>query len=47
MLRSGDMILANVDTGDTPEAGIFHVSGNAAGSVDVDDMTAVGGTDTD
>ncbi len=47
MLRGGDMILANVDTGGTPEAGIFHVSGNAAGSVDVDDMTAVGGTDSD
>lgn len=47
MLRTGDMILANVDTGDTPEAGIFHVSANAAGSVDVDDMTAVGGSDSD
>jgi hypothetical protein len=47
MLRVGDMILANVDSAGTPGAGIFLVSANAGGSVDVDDITAVGGTDTD
>lgn len=47
MLRTGDMILANSSTGGSPEAGIFLVSGNAAGTVDLDDMTQVGGTDTD
>lgn len=45
--RIGDMILANVATGGTMAAGIFLVSSNAAGVVDVSDMTAVGGTDTD
>lgn len=47
MLRSGDMILANVETGGTPTAGIFLVNANAAGTVDVADMTAVGGVDAD
>jgi hypothetical protein len=47
MLRVGDMILANVDTDGTPGAGIFLVNGNAAGVVDVADLTAVGAADTD
>jgi hypothetical protein len=47
MLRAGDMILANVDSGGGVKGGIFIVTGNAGGVVDVDDMTAVGGTDTD
>ncbi len=47
MLRVGDMIMANVDTDGTPAAGIFLVNANAAGVVDVADITAVGGTDTD
>lgn len=47
MLRVGDMIMANVDTDGTPGAGIFLVNSNAAGVVDVADMTAVGSTDTD
>lgn len=47
MLRVGDLILANVDTGGTPAAGLFHVNANAGGSVDVADMTAVGASDSD
>lgn len=47
MLRVGDMIMANVDTDGTPAAGIFLVNANASGTVDVADMTAVGGADTD
>jgi len=47
MLRVGDLVLANVDTGGTMQAGIFFVNANAAGVVDVADMTQVGATDTD
>lgn len=47
MLRAGDMILANVNTAGAPTAGIFLVNASAAGAVDVADMTAVGGVDTD
>lgn len=47
MLRVGDMILANVDTAGTPAAGIFLVNANASGTVDVADLTSVGGSDTD
>jgi len=48
MLRSGDMILANVDTdAATPSAGILLVNQNAGGVVDVADMTSVGAADTD
>jgi hypothetical protein len=47
MLRVGDMILANVGTGGTPQAGILLVNANSGGVVDVADLTGVGGTDTD
>jgi hypothetical protein len=47
MLRVGDIIVANVDTGGTPGAGLFLVNANAAGIVDVADMTAIGTVDTD
>jgi hypothetical protein len=47
IVRVGDMILANTDTGGTPASGIFLVNANAAGVVDLADMTAVGGTDLD
>ncbi|OAN50692.1 hypothetical protein [Magnetospirillum moscoviense] len=47
MLRVGDFIVANVDTDGTPAHGLFVVLSNAAGVVDVGDMVAVGGTDTD
>ena len=38
MIRVGDMIMANVDTGGTPASGIFLVTANAGGTVDVADM---------
>ncbi|MCW9002001.1 MAG: hypothetical protein OQJ87_04715 [Rhodospirillales bacterium] len=47
MLRVGDMIFANVDTGGAPAGGIFRVASNAGGTVDVTDMTAVGSANTD
>ncbi len=47
MVRVGDMVLANVDTDGTPASGILLVNANAAGVVDVADLTQVGGTDTD
>lgn len=47
MLRTGDMILANVETGGTLAAGIFLVNASAAGAVDVADLTTVGAADTD
>ncbi len=47
MLRVGDIIIANVDTGGTPAAGLLLVKTNASGIVNVADMTAVGGTNTD
>lgn len=48
MLCVGDMILANVDTdGGTPKAGIFLVTKNSGGTVDVADMTEVGASNTD
>ncbi len=43
----GDFIIANVDQDGTPGHGLFVVLSNASGVVDVGDMTAVGGTDTD
>ena len=47
MVRIGDIIMANTDTDGVPSSGLFLVNANAAGVVDVADMTAVGGTDTD
>ena len=47
IVRVGDMILANTDTDGTAASGIFLVNANAAGVVDLADMTAVGGTDLD
>jgi len=47
MLRVGDFIFANVDTDGTPAHGIFVVLSNSGGIVDVSDITALGGTDTD
>lgn len=45
MLRVGDIIVANIDTGSTPKAGLFLVSQAASGVVDVNDMTQIGTTD--
>lgn len=47
MLRVGDRITANVDTGGTPAYGSFVVVSNSAGVVDVADITAMTATDTD
>ena len=47
MLRTGDMVMANVDTDGTPGAGIFLVASSASSVVDLADITAVGGTNTD
>lgn len=47
MLRAGDIIIANVATGGTPQAGLFFVSQAASGVVDVNDMTQLGATDSD
>lgn len=46
MIRVGDIILANTETGGTAKAGLLLVSSNAAGVVDVNDMTQIGATDT-
>lgn len=47
MLRVGDVIIANVDTGGTLKAGLFLVSSNSGGAVDVNDMTGISATNTD
>lgn len=47
MLRTGDMILANLATGGTPAAGILLVASNSGGVVDAANLTVVGGSDTD
>ena len=47
IVRVGDMIMSNVDTDGTQASGIFLINANAAGVVDVADMTTVGGTDLD
>ncbi len=46
MIRVGDIILANTETGGTAKAGLLLVSSNAGGVVDVNDMTQIGATDT-
>lgn len=46
-LRIGDRIMATVDTDGTMAHGDFVVLTNDGSTVDVGDMTAVGGTDTD
>jgi hypothetical protein len=47
MLRIGDMILANCSTAGTAEAGMFLVRANAAGIVDVSNLTPFGAANTD
>lgn len=47
MLRTGDMIMANVDTDGTPAAGIFLVSSSTGSSVNLSDITAIGSVNTD
>ena len=47
MLRVGDFIFANASTGGMVESGVFIVSSNAGGVVDVADFTAFGDADND
>ncbi|EME69425.1 hypothetical protein H261_13654 [Paramagnetospirillum caucaseum] len=46
MLRVGDIVVANVDTAAAMKAGLFLVSANTGGVVDVNDLTQIGGADT-
>ncbi|MBI3446483.1 MAG: hypothetical protein HY055_14275 [Magnetospirillum sp.] len=46
MLRVGDIVVANVDTAGTMKAGLFLVSANSGGVVDVNDLTQIGSADT-
>jgi hypothetical protein len=46
MLRVGDIVVANVDTAGTMKAGLFLVSANTGGVVDVNDLTQIGSADT-
>ena len=46
MLRIGDIIVANLDTAATLKGGMFLVSANSGGVVDVNDMTQIGSADS-
>ena len=46
MLRIGDIIVANLDTAATLKGGMFLVSANSGGVVDVNDMTQISSTDS-
>ena len=47
VLRPGDMILANTGAGAGKAAGILVVANNNGSTVDVADLTQLGGTNTD
>ncbi|MDQ2105955.1 hypothetical protein [Azospirillum isscasi] len=47
LLRSGDMILANTGTAGIPAAGVLVVAANAAGVVDVTNLSPFGASNTD
>ena len=47
MLRIGDMIMSNIDTDGTPQAGILLVASNSGGTVDVANLTQVGASNSD
>jgi hypothetical protein len=47
MLRVGDIIVANLDTAGTAQAGLFFVSSNSGSVIDVNDLTRIGSADTD
>ncbi|MCC2662612.1 MAG: uncharacterized protein K0R41_627 [Geminicoccaceae bacterium] len=47
MLRVGDFIFANASITGTVQSGVFIVNSNAAGIVDVADITGFGGADAD
>ncbi len=46
-LTVGDVILAYLDTGGTPEVALFWVQANASGVVDLANGLALGTSDTD
>lgn len=46
-LQLYDVIIATVDTGGTPVTGLYVVSANDGTNIDVDNITQIGGTDTD
>ena len=47
MLRVGDFIFANLNQGATVQNGILTVTANSGTTVDVADLNAFGGTNTD
>lgn len=47
MLRAGDFILANTETEGTVASGVFVVTSNSGGEVDVSDLSALGDQDED
>lgn len=47
LVRVGDFIMANVATGGTPAHGVYVVRANAGGVVDLANLTAFGGSNTD
>ena len=47
MLRVGDMMMTNLDTDGTPQAGILLVASNSGGTVDVANLTQVGASNSD
>lgn len=47
MVRVGDMILANTDTGGANATGVFVVAANAGGVVDAANMVPFNGANTD
>ncbi len=47
LLRVGDMVLANCAVGGTPSGGVMIVASNAAGVVDVTNLTAFGASNSD
>ena len=47
MLRVGDMIIGNVATAASPQAGILVVRSNTGGVVNVSDLAAFGAVNTD
>jgi hypothetical protein len=47
MLRVGDFIFANVDTDATMQSGVFIVSSNSGGVINVTNLTQFGTSDMD
>lgn len=47
MLRTGDMVMANVETDGTPAAGLFVVRANNGSEVDLTNLTPFGTSNSD